>query len=213
MHAAWIWVAALLLYALFSLWYVNWRGPLRPEEIAPRLETLAARGIDGERLAAVRRFLEADDGREFFMVNLIRLPEQEVARPDTGALEPPRRVLEGYTRPFMTALFRRAGHPAFAGPAAGAYLEAWNVAPDPGWTFAGVIRYRSRRDMLELATDPFFEPAHVFKRAAIETTLAFPVSPAWQPFGPRVAVGVGLLLLASLGHLALLVARGNSGGA
>ncbi len=32
-------------------------------------------------------------------------------------------------------------------------LDDWGVEPDPGRTLAGVIRYRSRRDMMEMATD------------------------------------------------------------
>jgi hypothetical protein len=166
-----------------------------------RLEAQSA--IEPERLASARRFLEADDGREFFMVNVIRLHPQPVATPGTGELAPPRQVLEGYTGPFMRALFRRAGHPAFAGPAAGRYLEQWGVEPDPGWSFAGVIRYRSRRDMAELASAPEFEPAHVFKRAAMERTFAFPVTPALLFFGPRVWVALALGLVAALAHLAL----------
>lgn len=203
MHAAWIWGAALLLYAAFSLWYVNWRGPLTPPEIEALLARLEAQSaIEPERLASVRRFLEADDGREFFMVNLIRLHPAPVATPGTGELAPARQVLQGYTGPFMRALFLRAGHPAFAGPAAGRYLEQWGVEPDPGWSFAGIIRYRSRRDMAELASAPEFEPAHVFKRASMERTFAFPVTPALLFFGPRVWVGLALGLVAALAHLA-----------
>jgi hypothetical protein len=89
------------------------------------------------------------------------------------------------------------------GPAAGRYLEYWGVEPDPGWTFAGVIRYRSRRDMMELATDPAFDPAHAYKIAAMTNTLAFPVSPALVMLGPRVWVGLLLALLAALAHVVL----------
>ena len=28
-----IWIFVPILYALFSLWYFNWRGPITPEEI------------------------------------------------------------------------------------------------------------------------------------------------------------------------------------
>jgi hypothetical protein len=103
----------------------------------------------------------------------------------------------------MPALFKRAGHPIFVGPAAGGYLEHWGVEPNPGWTFAGIIRYRSRRDMIVLATDPAFDPAHAYKIAAMANTLAFPVTPAMTFFGPRVWMALVLLLLAALAHLML----------
>lgn len=204
MHAAWIWIGALVLYGLFSLWYNNWRGPLAAHEIDAFLERARSQSqIEPERLATVRAFLEADDGGEFFMLNLIRLKREPVARPGTGELEPARKVMGGYTRHFMPALFARAGHPALFGRAAGGYVEHWGVEPDPGWTFSGVIRYRSRRDMIELATDPKFEPAHLFKVAAIASTLAFPLQPGFVVVGPRIWVALLLSLVAALGHLAL----------
>jgi hypothetical protein len=135
------------------------------------------------------------------MVNLIRLHPNHVAMPGSGELQPARRVLAGYTNHFMPALFKRAGHPIFVGPAAGGYLEHWGVESNPGWTFAGIIRYRSRRDVMALATDPAFDPAHAYKIAAMANTLAFPVTPAMVFFGPRVWIALVLLLVAAVGHL------------
>ena len=182
-----IWAVALAVYVAFAAWYGGVRGPLAPAEIAAHLARLSAGGAyDADQLAAVRAFLEADDGREFFMVNLVRMQPGDAARQE----------LERYTGPFLGALLRRAGHPAFVAPAAATYLERWNVAPDPGWSFAGVIRYRSRRDMIELVTDPAFEPWHAHKLAAIASTLAFPVTPARIWIGPRVWVALLVALVA-----------------
>jgi len=182
-----IWAVALAVYVAFAAWYGGVRGPLAPAEIAAHLARLSAGGdYDADQLAAVRAFLEADDGREFFMVNLVRMQPGDAARQE----------LERYTGPFLGALLRRAGHPAFVAPAAATYLERWNVAPDPGWSFAGVIRYRSRRDMIELVTDPAFEPWHAHKLAAIASTLAFPVTPARVWIGPRVWVALLVALVA-----------------
>lgn len=203
MSAWWIWGAALVLYGAFSLWYDNWRGPLTKEEIEMYMGRVTQNSqIAPDRVAAVRRFLESDDGREFYMVNLIETHREPVEMPGTGEKKPAREVLNRYTSYFMGELFRRAGHPAFAGPAAGDNLEQWGVET-PAWTFSGVIRYRSRRDMIELATDPRFEPAHAYKIAAMASTYAFPVAPAPIFVGPRVWIGLGLALVAALGHLAV----------
>jgi hypothetical protein len=209
MSPLWIWAGALVVYAAFSFWYNNWSGPLTASEIEHYLERMTATADepDPERRAAARAFLEADDGGEFFMLNLIRLHSEPVADPDSGDPQPAQKLLRRYTGYFMPSLFRRAGHPAFAGPAAGRYLEHWGVEADPGWTFSGIIRYRSRRDMMELATNPAFDSAHVYKIAAIASTLAFPVAPAVQIIGPRVWVALVLALLAALGHLALRAVR------
>jgi hypothetical protein len=202
---AWLGGAALLLYAAFLLWYVGLRGPLTSDEIDAHLARVAASPIRPapERLAALRRFLEADDGREFFMLNLVRLQPGAVVAPGASAPAKARDVLDVYTRHFTPALFRRAGHPAFFGRAAGSYLEQWNVAPDPGWSFGAAIRYRSRRDMIELVNDPRFADAHAFKSAAIDSTLAFPTTPGFVMLGPKIWVALALALLASLTQLAL----------
>jgi hypothetical protein len=208
MNPLWIWAGALVLYGLFASWYNNWHQPLRADEIEHYIDRFQTLGEDGspapERLAAVRKFLEADDGGEFFMVNLVRLKPGKVAVPGSDEELPAPQVLRKYTGYFMPALLRRAGHPAFFARGAGGYVESWGVEPDPGWSFAGMIRYRSRRDMMELATDPAFDPAHGFKIAAIASTFAFPAAPGMVVLGPRIWVGLALGLVAALGHLLLL---------
>jgi hypothetical protein len=126
-----------------------------------------------------------------------------VIAPGASAPSDAATVLEGYTRHFMPALFRRAGHPAFFGRAAGGYLEQWQVAPDPGWSFGAAIRYRSRRDMAALIVDPRFANAHEFKAAALASTFAFPTAPAYVMVGPKIWVGLVLALGAALLQLAL----------
>ena len=205
MRGVGIWAIALVVYGAFLLWYDNWDGPLTASEIEGYTERLEARAVapDPARRAALLAFLEADDGGEFFMLNLIRVSEGDVVDPDSGDPRPASAVLEVYTDYVMPQIFRRAGHPAFAGAAAGRYLERWGVEPDPGWTFAGVIRYRSRRDLMEMATDPGFDAKHAYKLAGMANTLAFPVAPTAFFVGPRSWLALALALLASLGHLML----------
>jgi hypothetical protein len=193
-----IWFGAALLYGVFWWWYVGFRPRLTPQEVERYMAKLPAETADPERRERMRAFLAADDGREFFMVNLIRLHPGQVHPPGGGAPAPAARVLAGYTGPFLRALFRRAGHPALGGPAAAGYLEEWGVEKNPGWSFSGIIRYRSRRDLIELASAPEFAPIHVFKAAAMSNTLAFPIAPARLFFSPRVVVALAVALAASL---------------
>ena len=203
----WIWGAAAVLYGVFTLWYNNWRGPLTKDEVEKYMARLARNPqVEPQRLDAVRRFLESDDGGEFYMFNAIATFREPVEMPGTGEKKPAAEVLRRYTSYFMGELFRRAGHPAFAGPAAGGVVEEWGIENNSDWTFGGVIRYRSRRDMAELATDPRFEPAHAYKIAAMAHTFAFPVK-AGLFVGPRVWVGLGIALVAALGSLAVSATR------
>lgn len=205
MRALWIWGAALLAYAVFWVWYVGWRGPLTPAEVEAHLARIEgpALGVGSDQIEVLRAFLAADDGREFYMLNLLRLHPGDVRDPTTGEERPARSVLEGYTGEFMPALLRRAGHPALFGRAAGGYVEHWGVEPDPGWSVSGVIRYRSRRDLVELVTDPRFAGIHGYKLAALANTLAFPLAPGFVVVGPRVTVALALALVAALSQLAL----------
>lgn len=205
MHPLWIWATAAALYAVFSLWYSNWSGPIDAAEIETYIERAAAlpEERDPVRMATFRKFLESDDGGEFFMVNLIRMQPEPVTVPGSGEKAPAADVLARYTRPFLGGALRRATHPVFVGPAAGTYMEHWGVEGDPGWTFAGIIRYRSRRDVIELATNPDFQHIHAYKLAAIANTLAFPVAPSRIHLGPKLLVPLVLALLAALTHLAL----------
>jgi len=198
-----IWAGALALYLGFRLWYDGWRPPLTATEIEgfiPRLPQSAL--ANAAEVATLREFLARDDGREFAMLNLVRIAPQPVAHPETGELTPAMDLLSVYTREFVRALARKGGHPAIAARVIGGYLDSWNVGEDPGWTIVGYMRYRSRRDMLELVTDPRFANAHAFKIAATAVTMSFPTAPRILLFvSPRVWVGLVLALVAALVHL------------
>ncbi len=205
-----VWTLAAFDYGVFWLWYVGIPRPLTPAEIDAHLASVADSklSIPPEQLATLRAFLEADDGDEFFMLNLVRLQPGLVRAPGSAEPRESREVLDGYTSHFMPALFRRGGHPAYFGRAAGGYVEHWGVEADPGWSFGAAIRYRSRRDMIELVTDPRFSDAHLFKSAGIATTLAFPTTPGFVVVGQKIWVGLALALLAALAQIGVGLFRG-----
>jgi len=209
MSGLWIWLAAGAAYLAFRAWYDNWRGPLRTEEIEVYLKRLAVAGFSGDALGTLRVFLEEDDGREFIMLNLVRLNPEPAPHPETGEPTSASQLLRGYLGTFVPQLVRRAGHPLLQARKVGAYVDAWNVEPDPGWSFMGYVRYRSRRDLVELATVPDFLAAHPFKVAAMPNTFSFPTQPMLSLYaGPRVWVGLVLALIAALVHLASLAFAG-----
>lgn len=211
MSGAWIWGAAVLLYGAFRLWYDNWRGPLTAPEVDDFVARLAASPSGAVNdMATVRAFLAADDGREFLMLNLVRLNPDPVPHPTQPETRlPAAQAMRIYMRQFFPMLIRRAGHPALAARPLGGYVDAWNVAPDPGWSMVGVMRYRSRRDMAVLASDARFGAAHAFKIAAMPQTFSFPTRPMLTLFvSPRVWVGLLIALGAALAHLGVLLAHG-----
>jgi hypothetical protein len=199
-----------LLYAAFRLWYDNWRGPLTPAEVERVMAAMTARAATDHASAnnpelrdTFRKFLETDDGREFVMLNLVKVAAQ-APDPVTGAMTDGRTLMQRYSKPFIRALFARGGHPAFVARPAGGYVDAWNAAPDPGWSIVGLMRYRSRRDVAALVLDPRFTHIHPYKIAATPVTFSFPTTPMLRLFvGPRVWVGLTIALAAALMHIAL----------
>lgn len=202
-----IWGAALLVYLGFLAWHENWRGPLTQAEIETYMAQLEAQQKPTQAQRAVMMdFMQSDSGKEFFMVNLMAFPNGTITHPDTGAEMTPQELLRDYTRPFLGKLFLSGGYPAITGPIVGGHLDAWNVATNPGWTASGLIRYRSRRDMLEAATATDFADGHIYKQLALRATFAVPSeSGPGLLMTPRIWLALLLIALAALAHLALLI--------
>lgn len=213
MASFWTWAVAAIVYAVFLGWHRNWRGRLSTAEIEAILAMLQAQGAgDNGRnaLATMRAFLEADDGRPFHMLNVVRLSPDLVTDP-AGRQASAREVMAGYTKMFLPALLARGGYPAFAARKVGGYFDTWGVDPGPDWSFIALMRYRSRRDLARLVCDPRFAGAHEFKFAAMPQTFNFPT----QRLGGLLAqlpfwVGLVLSLAAAVGQIVWLLASMGS---
>jgi hypothetical protein len=203
-----IWGGALLLWLSFLLFYDGIRRPLRPDEIQAFLATLGPRMAEtGNDVDQLRAFLETDDGREFVMLNMVRTRPGAVTDLASGETLAGEAWLRRYSDPFVRALMQRGGHPLFVGRKIGGYIDAWDTPADPGWSLVGTMRYRSRRDLIRLATDPAFRAAHPAKLLGIEATFSFPTQRQIGFYAsPRVTVGLSLALLAALAHIAILTA-------
>ena len=205
--AVWVpWAVAGLLYLAFRLFYDGLRRPLSKAEIDDFLAAAGDRlhetGNDPE---VMRAFLEADDGGEFVMLNLVRAHPGDITNPDTGEVASGMTWLRRYSDKFTGQLFRRGGHPVFVGRKVAGYIDAWNTPADPGWTLFGTMRYRSRRDMIQLARAPEFLAAHPAKLLGLDATFSFPTQRVFAFYvSPRVTVALVLALLAALAHIMLL---------
>ena len=82
------------------------------------------------------------------------------------------------------------------GSAAHTALDLMNAPGMESWTSGALMRYRSRRDMLDISTNPAFQGSHEFKVAAMQKTIAFPLDPWIQLGDPRLVLA---LLLGVIG--------------
>ena len=191
-----IWGAAALIYGVFWAWYVGLKGKLSATEVEQYLLRFDALGLAPDRLENLRYFMANDDGREWFMVNLLELksPKRESAK-----------LLQSYSKIFLGGLLKRAGHPFFVANAQARNIENLHCEHADNWTSTGIIRYRSRRDLTDLACSADFEDIHRFKREAIVETISFPNKMLMTGFaGPRVFVATVLILAAALTNIAIL---------
>jgi len=190
-----VWIVLFLLYGAFFAWYTSFGGPLQPDEIEGYVRLLEEGDVEPERLARWRRFMETDTGNDFAMANFISLADEP--KPVTGSKpgETSAEVLARYTRPFMALAVRSASHPVLFGLAAGDSLDLWGINGAERWTHAGVVRYRSRRDLMEQVRSLAGSDIHDFKIAAMEKTIAFPVDPWITAGDPRLLLALVFLIV------------------
>ncbi len=206
----WIWLAIGLIYAAFFSWYTSFGGPLTDEEIAHYMSRAEQRSPapPPEALDMLRQFMEEDTGDDFVMVNVIDMYDTPLQIEGVEPGESSEDVAGKYMAYMYPALFSRACHPVLFGEAANNAMDLMNAEGMEHWTQAAAMRYRSRRDMLEITANPVFRGSHEFKVAAMRKTIAFPIDPWMQLGDPRLVLAL-LLGLIGCGLSWLMSTRGK----
>ncbi|MEM7097223.1 MAG: hypothetical protein AAF541_03115 [Pseudomonadota bacterium] len=192
------WLILAIVYGAFFSWYTSFSGPLTAEEINRYMTMFETRepAPPAEAVALVRRFLEEDTGDDFVMVNVIHMYDTPLQIEGVEPGESSGEVLDKYMEYMYPALFARASHPVIFGTAANTAMDLMNAPGMETWTTGAGMRYRSRRDMMEITTNPAFAGSHNFKVAAMAKTIAFPIDPWMQLGDPRLVL---FLLLGLIG--------------
>ena len=195
---SWVWLAPVLLYLIFFSWYTNLKGPLSSEEINHFVDILEANGSTPDRIVEIKRFMEEDDGKHFYMMNLLDLTDNPPELPATGLDASAEELMTHYMEYMSPALFSRACHPAFFGRVVADALDLSGIENAESWDQAALYRYRSRRDMIAIATNPKFLERHDYKIASLEKTIASPVKPLFFLGDLRFTLGLILFSLVSI---------------
>tara|TARA_Y100000385_G_scaffold287682_1_gene352438 strand:+ start:4287 stop:4934 length:648 start_codon:yes stop_codon:yes gene_type:complete len=197
-----IWLSAITLYLLFALWYFGFRRKLKKEEVEVYLKKLAAYDdYKDQDLRGLKEFLTNDDGKSFVMVNSILLKEKPDLVEGVEEGDKSLKVLIKYHKSFMGMMIKRAGIGIFQGRVAGQSVDLIGIENAEQWGISAINRFRSRRDFIEILIHPKFHEKHQFKFAALEKSIAYPVSPWFQLGGFPLTVALVLALLAAIGHI------------
>jgi hypothetical protein len=123
-----------------------------------------------DALGRLRKWAEADDGRPIYMLNLMRYNEAILRGPGTADFKgTPRESNAYYENNVMPILLRSGNYPIFGSETQGATLLREQVAGDLNRVL--VVRYASRRDFLNLLTDPAYAPFAPYKLMALQVAL------------------------------------------
>lgn len=167
----------LACYGLFLLWHDLPQAPLSEAEIDAGLaEARAAlRAHNRPAMPALqtqmRALLTGDDGKSFIMVNLMRYRGTAQYPQETGLSGTARDAEARYNRMVLPELIKRGSYPVFAGEVTGSFIRE---EADTEWHQVALVRYRSRRDLLNMAIALAKADADIHKWAALEKTQVFP---------------------------------------
>jgi len=181
------WVAILgLLFLVFSTWYGGNGKPLTPEEGTELLRQLRASYADTSDNQSgfadnIEDMIAEDDGKEFYAVNLEQLKSGEQAEAADRA----------YGRVVFPLLLKRGGHPVFVSYREGLMLGEYGNEVDR----VAVVRYRSLRDLINMAKDPAMIAGSHHKFDALDHTEVFITRPAITFMHIRLTIALILLLV------------------
>jgi hypothetical protein len=202
-----LWLGSALLYALFLSWYTDFGGPLTEAEIQAFIAKTQDQDLGGAPSVrgALLDFLRNDTGGQFLMFNAVDLaknpPPMEGAPPDADG----QTLIDLYMEHMIPALLSRASHPVVVGKSVADSLDLLGIEGAESWSDGAIMRYRSRRTLIDIIGNPEFYERHDFKLAGLEKTIAYPIE-------PRIYLGdlrllLGLLILAVTALLDARLAR------
>jgi hypothetical protein len=183
----------------FRLWYDRWpRQRLSTQELEAFIAKMTAgrppqNPADEERIRRFQNLGQSDDGREFYMVNLIRYRKNAAGDSKSATGVPT--MHNGYMRAWSKAALPRASHLIYRGQPA---LKLFGLPDNNNWDAVAIMRYRSRRDLFEIVTNAAFAKDASLKNVAVEYTDVYPSSVGYIIASPRLLLFLIVLPLAMI---------------
>ena len=210
------WIILGAVYIGFFFWYTDMGGQLSQEEIQGFIkqheQNIIDNGVSSNseelqlRIDFLRRFMEEDNGRQFIMVNNIEMNKNPADVPGANPGDSADQLMSRYMEHMWPNLLKRASHPIFMSDAVYQSMDLVGIEGAETWDQAALMRYKSRRAMMEIVTHPNMMDRHEFKIAALQKTIAYPVEPFGYYSDIRVIFGM-LILIVGLSIRLFLVSK------
>ena len=143
-------------------WY-QWSGePLSQDEVDHYIEVIESQTqVPGGRhdIPALRRFLETDDGKPVYTVNLYNFNDTAIYPAGSAYSGTGTEAFERFSSIMIKLMAARGSHPVFG--------STWADPSNSKWDRIVVVRYRSRRDLADLFATNDFAEASQHKWASI----------------------------------------------
>lgn len=166
----------LIAFLAFYAWHTPLRAPLTDAEIDAFMTSQAATaGTNWTDEAAFEAFLQNDDGRPFVMINLLEY--REAAEYPEGTA--PQADLTGsqantyYGQAVLPQLLLRGSYPVARATRHTTIINSVGETAGQFESFT-MVRYRSRRDLIDMLSSDAFQQANIHKWASLENTLVAP---------------------------------------
>jgi hypothetical protein len=175
-----LWLSSIVLYALFVSWYTDFGGPLTEAEVQAYISKTESLDLGGDPSNAV---------------DLAKNPPlMEGAPPDADG----QTLIDLYMEHMIPALLSRASHPVVVGKSVADSLDLLGIEGAEAWSDGAIMRYRSRRTLVDIISNPEFYARHDFKLAGLEKTIAYPIEPRIYLGDLRLLLGLFMLAVTAL---------------
>jgi hypothetical protein len=187
----------LVLYLAFWAWHSPRVHKLTRAEVDHYMAIIEKLPLPPGEVNAIasriRRWAEADDGKPFYMFNLIHFFPQLRTFPGAPEFQgTPRESNAHYMKSIKWLWLSHVAYPIFDGvPQAESLIS---IQPERAWGQVTVVRYPNRRTLLRLLSDPAYAPAEPYKFMAMELDLV-PVSGRIVIPDLRWLLGGGLIIV------------------
>lgn len=180
-------VAGTISVALL-FWY-DWSAKtLSPAEVDDYMAIIERQAqVPGGRhdLPALRAFLEQDDGQPVYTVNMYKFHDMADYPEGSGYGGTGEQAYDRFSKVMIPLMIKRGSHPI--------YGSNWADALNSRWDRIVIVRYRSRRDLVDLFATEEFADASLHKWASLREHDRMLVQAVHIPDGRYLIMFIGLL--------------------